>query len=600
MANLSKERRDRMMAKLEELKAIHSDDESIMALNEIENALKEKKFGLVFEEHSEMVDEMLRENIPVFTADPERRICKDENSPWNFIIEGDNLQALYLLEKTHKGKVDCIYIDPPYNTGAHDWKYNNNYVGVDDGYRHSLWLSMMHNRLVIAKNLLTETGVMIVAIDDYEVSRLMVLIEDIFPDYDVCPVIVNHHPQGGAADNISRTHEYALFVVPKGKKIVKGNVTEGVEESWSLTRGGTDRRNLRQGRPNSFYAIYVDKDTYEVKGVGPHLDVDTPYDYKAPDGCFALYPVGKDGTERVWRYERESMQQHIKDGDIVCTAKKTLNVVKHRDVKYSPVVSVWTDGRYNAGTFGTSLLYDIFGQQNRFSYPKSLYTVEDCIKFSIHGKKNATIVDFFSGSGTTGHAVALINSEDGGNRKFIMVTNNEISEAEEIAFAKRGVHKGDEEWEEKGIAKFITYPRIKCVIDGVDINGNPLRGTYLGSNRPMSEGFQENVKYFKCEWVPRIPKEENLADLLLEHIREMIELEHAIEIDSKTYIVILEEAEADCLEKNWNHYSDLRGIFLSRNVLLTTKQRRLFNTIEMHTIPDYYFDIEMKEVGESW
>ena len=169
MANLSKERRDRMIAKLEELKQAHNDDVSIAALNEIENALREKKYGLVWEEHSEAVDDMLKENIPVLVEDPKRRLCKDENLPWNFIIEGDNLQALYLLEKTHRGKVDCIYIDPPYNTGARDWKYNNDYVDGNDEYRHSKWLSMMKSRLVVAKRLLNpKDSVLIVTIDEKE------------------------------------------------------------------------------------------------------------------------------------------------------------------------------------------------------------------------------------------------------------------------------------------------------------------------------------------------------------------------------------------------------------------------------------------------
>ncbi|MBQ4613020.1 MAG: site-specific DNA-methyltransferase, partial [Clostridia bacterium] len=150
MANLSKLKRDEMIAFLDELKKTHSDDASIRAFNMIENHLREKKYGLVWEEHSEEVDELLAENIPVLTADKDRRLCTDENLPWNFIIQGDNLQALYLLEKTHRGKVDCIYIDPPYNTGATDWKYNNDYVGKEDEYRHSKWLSMMKNRLLLA------------------------------------------------------------------------------------------------------------------------------------------------------------------------------------------------------------------------------------------------------------------------------------------------------------------------------------------------------------------------------------------------------------------------------------------------------------------
>jgi adenine-specific DNA-methyltransferase len=423
---------------------------------------------------------------------------------WHTLIEADNYHALQLLEYLYAGKVDCIYIDPPYNTGARDWKYNNDYVDSGDTYRHSKWLSMMQRRLQIAKRLLSKDGVMVIAIDDYEEAHLIMLLEDIYPDYDISPVVVNHHPQGGAADNISRTHEYAIFVTPKGKKVVHGKKTENLEENWSLTRGGTDVRNLRKGRPNSFFAIYVRKDTLQVIGVGPHLDVDTPYDPKeAPEGCIAFYPVGKDGTERVWRYERESMQQHIEDGDIVCTPKMTLNVVKQRDVKYDPVFSVWTDGRYNAGTYGTNITYELFGGQNRFSYPKSLYTVADCVGFSIQDKPDALVLDFFAGSGTTLHAVNLLNKEDNGHRRCILVTNNEVSDLEAKALTLQGFKPGDKEWEDLGIAKHITWPRTVCSIEGHDINGKPLKGNYLGSSFPMSDGFKANAAFFKLSFLEK-------------------------------------------------------------------------------------------------
>lgn len=423
---------------------------------------------------------------------------------WHALIEADNYHALQLLEYLYAGRVDCIYIDPPYNTGARDWKYNNDYVDNADSYRHSKWLSMMQKRLKIAKKLLRKDGVMIIAIDDYEVSHLSVMLEELFPEYDISPVIVNHHPQGGAADNISRTHEYALFVTPRGQKIVKGNKTENLEESWSLTRGGTDVRNLRKGRPNSFYAIYVNKETLDVVGVGPRLSADDYYDPKeAPEGCFAFYPVGKDGTERVWRYERDSMMQHIEAGDIVCSTKLTLSVVKRRDVKYDPVFSVWTDGRYNAGTHGTNLIYSLFAKNNRFSYPKSLYTVVDCVKWSIQGKENALIVDFFAGSGTTLHAVNLINAMDGGNRQCILVTNNEVSAEETKELLDNGYKPGDPEWDELGIARHVTWPRTVCSIEGHDILGAPLKGTYLDSDIQWSDGFKANAAFFKLGFLDK-------------------------------------------------------------------------------------------------
>lgn len=213
MANISKIRRDKMIAFLEELKKTHSDDESIRAFNEIENSLIEKKYGLVFEEHTEEVDKRLQEEIPVLCEDKERRICKDENLPWNFIIEGDNLQALYLLEKTHKGKIDCIYIDPPYNTGAKDWKYNNNYMDGNDVYRHSKWLSMMKGRLLIAKHLLNpENSVLICTIDEKEYLRLGCLLEELFPNANIQMVSSAINSKGVARDEFFRVNEYIFFI----------------------------------------------------------------------------------------------------------------------------------------------------------------------------------------------------------------------------------------------------------------------------------------------------------------------------------------------------------------------------------------------------
>ena len=185
-------KRDEMIAFLEKLKNTHSDDDSIKAFNEIENTLTEKKFGLVFEEHTEEVDEKLENEIPILCADEKRKICKDKNLPYNFIIEGDNLQALYLLEKTHKGKIDCIYIDPPYNTGAKDWKYNNDYVDKNDLYRHSKWISMMNTRLRMARKLLKTDGAIITTIDDNEFANLYSLLTEIFPEcYNVIITIPN-------------------------------------------------------------------------------------------------------------------------------------------------------------------------------------------------------------------------------------------------------------------------------------------------------------------------------------------------------------------------------------------------------------------------
>ncbi len=434
--------------------------------SQVLNFLREnKKYGLVWEDDPEEAYEVLRAKIPVFIELKERYVPSVKtSSPNHVLIEGENLHALETLCYTHEGAFDLIYIDPPYNTGATDWKYNNNYIEPDNAYRHSRWLSMMYNRLRLAKRLLNkEDGVMIVAIDDYEVCRLIMLLEELFPQYDVNPVIVNHHPQGGASDNITRTHEYALYVIPKSKKLVKGDKIEDVVEEWPLMRTGTDRRNLRVGRPKSFYAIYVDNNTLEVKGVGPELRIDESYSTtEAPNGCFAVWPISN-GFERVWRYTRDSMINHIKSNEIICTENHSLKVIKKKDEKYAPVFSVWTDSRYNAGTNGTNLLSSIFGD-NRFSYPKSIFTVYDCIKSVLQNKKDALVLDFFAGSGTTLHATMMLNSDDGGYRQCVLVTNNENK-----------------------ICEDVTYVRNKKVIEG-----------YVSSRGQFVAGLANNsLRYFK-------------------------------------------------------------------------------------------------------
>ncbi|WP_249704715.1 site-specific DNA-methyltransferase [Bacillus zhangzhouensis] len=405
------------------------------------------------------------------------------------LIEADNFHALQLLEYIYPQKVDCIYIDPPYNTGSKDWKYNNDFVDEKDSYRHSKWLSFMKKRLLLAKNLLTDDGVLIVAIDDYEVAHLAVLLEEIYPGYNSDIVIVNHHPQGAGGDNISRTHEYALFLTPKGMNLLKGKKEEDVIEEWSLSRSGRDRRNFRRGRPNSFYAIHVDPETLEIKGVGPKLDKEEEYPTEdTPEGYKRIYPVSKkDGSERVWRYERTSMLDKIDQGKIKCTPNYSLKLIKKSATKYKPVFSNWYGSRYNAGPNGTELLTRIFGQSIDFPYPKSLYTVYDALEAVLQNKKDALVLDFFAGSGTTLNALSLLNYSDGGNRQCILVTNNEVSEEEGRALDKLGLFQGNPSREEHGICKTVTFPRCKYILNGEREDGSQLEGKYVTSVKQIVE-----------------------------------------------------------------------------------------------------------------
>lgn len=638
MANLSKIKRDEMIAFLDELKKTHSDDASIRAFNMIENHLREKKYGLIWEEHSEEVDELLQENIPVLTADPERRLCKDETLPWNFIIQGDNLQALYLLEKTHRGKVDCIYIDPPYNTGARDWKYNNDYVDGNDEYRHSKWLSMMKNRLLLAKRLLNpEDSVLIVTIDEKEYLRLGCLLEEMFPEARIQMISSVISPRGAMRkDMFTRVEEYIYYVfvgeasvVPFGPDMLQFTEYENVDIKVWAQMIRTSSNGPRSKRPNLFYPVFFNKENGRYMGVGEPLPVDMDRkDAVVPEGCFAVYPIRRDGMEVSWALQTETFKMKIEKGYIkfgkwnkgdtnramahlqTGTMSRIANgeidvlgkdeegtVILGSTAKGKRPSSVWNMQSHDAGSKGKNMLTSILPYCD-FAYPKSLYAVRDSLKFIVANKPNAIIVDFFAGSGTTMHAVNLLNAEDGGNRTCIMVTNNEISASEEKEFEKRGIHKGDKEWEDHGIAKYVTWPRTICSINGTDINGKALKGEYLGGDIPMSNGFKANVKFFKCDWTPRKPEDYLLSNALCLHIREMIELQNAIEVDNVTNVLILNKTDFRKYVSDSERYARIRNIWVNQNIIFNAEELKLLEAKGFKYIPREFFGQELKEAAE--
>ncbi len=601
MANISKEKRDKMLKYIESLKSIHNDDESIKMFNEIEDSLNEKKYGLVFEEHTEEVDELLKNNIPVLVEDKERILIKDETKPLNFIIEGDNLQALYLLEKTHRGKVDCIYIDPPYNTGAKDWKYNNDYVDSNDTYRHSKWLSMMQTRLLIAKRLLNpKTGIMIVAIDDNEMNTLGLLLQQIFSTYKLFCITVVHNPNGNQGKNFAITNEFLYFVFPNNNQLLAlENRTD--DPDIRPLRDVSGNQNLRTDAKNCFYPIYIKDgkiigfgdvcdDSFHPEGANISLD----------DGIIAVYPIDINGIEKKWVFARNTVET-IKDELHVefNKTRKIFDIIRYKT--HFTYKSVWTKKEYNANSYGSKLLNSILG--SRFNYPKSVYAVLEAVRSACKNNKNAVILDFFAGSGTTQHAVNLLNYEDDGTRKCIMVTNNEISIDEEKNLRYRGLKKGDKEWEELGIAKYVTWPRTYCTINGVDINGNKLKGDYLvkdsnGNSIPMSQGFVCNVKYLKCDWIPRHPEDYLLSNALMMHIKEMIELQNAIEIDNVKNVLLINKDDVKNYILNPEHYSKIENVWLNQNLILNASEVKLLKQKGFRYIPREFFGEELKEANE--
>lgn len=654
MANLSKIKRDEMIAFLERLKETHSDDASIQAFNQIENHIRDKKYGLVWEEHTEEVDELLRNNIPILSTDPDRRLCKDDSIPWNFIIEGDNLQSLYLLEKTHKGKVDCIYIDPPYNTGAKDWKYNNNYVVSTDAYRHSKWLSMMKNRLLIAKNLLNPTNsVLICTIDEKEYLRLGCLLEELFPDATIQMVTSVINPKGNRRDNeFSRCEEFIFFVligsaslIPNGTDMLRmqredknNEVVEGDDDSGdgirlrALLRGASNH-GRRIDRPNLFYPLLFNKETGKFVGHGPVLKItEDKNDYIAPTDTIAMWPIGANGSELTWNlqpttllqkhrahflsfgkwngktrtgyYLSSGQEKNLKKGlyTIIGVDDDGAYIIRQKKDKTKAVrpLTVWNKKEHSASEYGTTLLNKIIGS-GRFPYPKSLYAVYDTIKFFVSDKKDAIIVDFFAGSGTTLHAVNLMNAVDQGRRMCIMCTNNEVSVEEETRLKKLGLKKGDPEWEKYGIAQYVTWPRTLCTIQGVDINGKHLRGDYITESIlsiPMAQGFISNVKYFRCDWTPRKPEEYLLSNALCLHIKEMIELQNAIEVDNVKNVLILNKEDLYNTVLNSEVRPHIISVWVNQNIIFSTDELKALNQIGYKFIPREFFGQELREAAE--
>ena len=450
-----------------------------------------------------------------------------ENAPdsdlWHTLIEADNYHALQTLAYLYPGMVDCIYIDPPYNKpDSHDWKYNCDYVDGTDAYRHSKWLPMMEARLKIVKKLLNPNdSVLIVTIDELEYHHLGCLLEQMFPEARIQMVSSVINPAGvSIKDGFSRTNEFLYFVklgdsAPSPLILGKdwrGNIKGGYKDKlrWNgLQRSGTSI--LRTDRYNMFYPIYLSKDGKRIVSIGDSIPLDVNrHTIECHKDCIQIWPLFSDGREGRWRLGRETLidyakKHYVKIGVFRGESTSISYLAKGEQIKVEegkfPIVgynedgsivvdesnyqasfipgSQWWIASHDATQLGTKILTGIIGK--RFDFPKSLYAVHDTIRFFVANKPNALILDFFAGSGTTLHAVNLLNKEDGGHRRCIMVTNNEIGEPKEKELRPQGIRPGDEEWEKWGIARYVNWPRTKCSILGEDVNGKPIVGDYITS-----------------------------------------------------------------------------------------------------------------------
>lgn len=467
-------------------------------------------------------------------------VCNAPDSDlWHTLIEADNYHALQLLEYLYAGKVDCIYIDPPYNTGAKDWKYNNDYVDNVDTYRHSKWLSMMQKRLKIAKKLLNpQNSVLIITIDEKEYLHLGCLLEEMFPEAKIQMIsTVINHASIARVNEFNRNNEYIFFIMLGSCYIAplaeSKNFLAGDPVHWETLRRH-NAKNVRSTLPNQFYPIYVNNNTHMIEKIGEPYKIDgNVEDVQQIEDCTAVFPIRDDGTEMVWGCRPEELTIRLKNGYVraasysprkpqkysiqyltsgtisdIENGKITINghkadgsIIACYDTTRAVLPKTqWDIPSHDARDFGTKIVKKIF-TTSRFTFPKSLYAVHDALQYFVTTKPNAIIVDFFAGSGTTLHAVNLLNAEDGGHRRCIMVTNNEVSDDEAKTLTAQGYHPGDDEWEKLGICRYVTWPRTVCSIEGHDVNGKPLEGNYLGSEIPMADGFKANAVYFKLSFL---------------------------------------------------------------------------------------------------
>ena len=494
------------------------------------------------------------------------KVERTADKPFHTVINAENYHALKALTWSHRGKVDAIYIDPPYNTGAKDWKYNNDYVEADDLYRHSKWLASMERRLLLAKELLNPAdSVLIVTIDEKEYLRLGLLLEQVFPEAAArdsgIQMITSVINSGGPtrSGRVTRVDEYLFLVMigaqrvmPTGDSMLtmsnEGNGTAATKARpaiWhSLLRGGEGAR--RQDSKNLFYPVFVDESAGRIVSVGDAIPlIARRQDVTVPHGLRAVWPIRSDGSEGRWRiaaavlrdklarrhaklggytadtatyrinYLVPANERRLNTGEIVVLGEDRRGnlILRHaQDVaRVEPPKTVWNRQSHNARAYGTDLLSD-FVPGRRFPFPKSLYAVEDTLRFFVAGKPRAIVLDYFAGSGTTAHALMRLNRQDGGSRQCILVTNNEVAADEHKVLRQNGLRPGDADWEKWGISEYVTKPRIAAAITGKIPDGGPIRGDYKFSDEfSMSDGFEENAEFFTLTYETPVAVSHHLA-----------------------------------------------------------------------------------------
>ncbi len=475
------------------------------------------------------------------------KVQRGGGKPFHTVINGENYHILKALTYTHRGKVDAIYIDPPYNTGAKDWKYNNDYVEGDDLYRHSKWLAMMERRLMVARELLNPAdSVLIVTIDEKEYLRLGLLLEQVFPESNVQMVTSVINRKGIVrANEFRRTGEFIYFLMFGSAQLIPNRTDTGAPVRWaSLRRTDIEsRRGTAKGGQSQFFPIYVNRQTTVIEAVGEPIPPDVDR-HKVPEmkGCITIWPVRPDGTEINWGLTPQSLKTRLARGFVKAVdgrkdKEPTLYYLTSGQIKevtdghlkvagYEPSgaaivefeagkstmpATLWDYESHSAQEHGKSVIKALIPGHD-FDFPKSLYAVEDALRLFVLRNRQAIILDFFAGSGTRTHAVMRLNRQDGGQRQCISVTNNEVAADEQVKLRAQGLRPGDADWEQWGICDYITKPRVQAAITGKTPDGQPIKGDYKFTDEfPMADGFEGNAEFFTLTYETPVSINHNRA-----------------------------------------------------------------------------------------